>query len=697
MQKVLKYLIRHCIYFLFLLIIVWLVAVSGFSTSYINISTEYTYFVSDNVWEQLIVVIMFLILMYGIGKSVRQYDILKFINKYFLHIKYLLLFLIGVVGVIIVICTQTIPWADQMNIMVAAHGLKYGDYSMFMKGGYIQQCQNQSGIVLFLYFLSLVFGDNNYIVFQILNILALVLVYKELAEIVEYFGMGKISQLVTLIFGVIFLPFNFYTTFVYGTITSFALALFAIKHELLYFSNFKWKEVLLSSIAITLSIVLKNNSLIIMIAMIIYAMIKLIDTYKSRTVILIILIVLLYLFQNVMISSYIGIKTGQNMERGISSWAYIAMGLQEGNKADGWWNGYNSATYRNNDCNSDKQADEAKSFIKERLRYFIDHKEYAIGFIGHKLASQWNNPTFQCCWIVNMQTSNIEQPDWMKKIYSVSGQDKIGKIFNLLQFIILMGCLIFVIFDCDKMNMCWLFLQMVIIGGFLFHILWEAKCQYTLPYFLLLVPMAIKGYDDVENIVINTHNKISNKQYINRTSMFIILFVGILVYISFSKSIITEKMVKIDDNAEAYSKYVQFNTTDKIEDGNYGIYSFMDEKLSIICLDLDEETSSDIALGQCQQDNIYITTKNGRVYFRFNGSKLYLDLNGNKEIDNGLVWAHIKNDTNAQKWVIKRDKQYQNIFYILIGSGSALTYDNENGLVCIKEFNGCDTQKWIIK
>ena len=33
-----------------------------------------------------------------------------------------------------------------------------------------------------------------------------------------------------------------------------------------------------------------------------------------------------------------------------------------------------------------------------------------------------------------------------------------------------------------------------VLGGFLFHIFWEGKCQYTLPYYILLFPFSIQGY-----------------------------------------------------------------------------------------------------------------------------------------------------------------------------------------------------------
>ena len=35
---------------------------------------------------------------------------------------------------------------------------------------------------------------------------------------------------------------------------------------------------------------------------------------------------------------------------------------------------------------------------------------------------------------------------------------------------------------------------MIFVGGFVFHMFWEAKCQYTIPYFVLLIPYAVFGF-----------------------------------------------------------------------------------------------------------------------------------------------------------------------------------------------------------
>lgn len=42
-----------------------------------------------------------------------------------------------------------------------------------------------------------------------------------------------------------------------------------------------------------------------------------------------------------------------------------------------------------------------------------------------------------------------------------------------------------------------LLLPMIFIGGFIFHMFWEAKCQYTVTYFVLLIPYCVKGLMDM--------------------------------------------------------------------------------------------------------------------------------------------------------------------------------------------------------
>ena len=79
-----------------------------------------------------------------------------------------------------------VPVADQASILEAAAGLKNGNYSYFTPMGYVGKCSNQAGIVVILYYLSFIFGENNYQAFQVLNIIGL---------LVSYYCLCKISQI----------------------------------------------------------------------------------------------------------------------------------------------------------------------------------------------------------------------------------------------------------------------------------------------------------------------------------------------------------------------------------------------------------------------------------------------------------------------------------------------------------------------
>ena len=53
-----------------------------------------------------------------------------------------------------------------------------------------------------------------------------------------------------------------------------------------------------------------------------------------------------------------------------------------------------------------------------------------------------------------------------------------------------------------------LFFPLVILGGFLFHTLWEAKSQYIFPYFVCMLPAAAMGLSEAaQSICRKTENR----------------------------------------------------------------------------------------------------------------------------------------------------------------------------------------------
>ena len=131
----------------------------------------------------------------------------------------------------------------------------------------------------------------------------------------------------------------------------------------------------------------------------------------------------------------------------------------------------------------------ARIECQKALRVFRDNPVYAMEFFTKKNLSQWNNPTFQSLWV-----NKISNKGLTKNI--------LIEFMNVTQTLILIGATLYIITDYKNIKGPLLFLIIVFIGGFLFHIIWEAKCQYTITYFILLIPYSVKGYDSITEKII---------------------------------------------------------------------------------------------------------------------------------------------------------------------------------------------------
>ena len=68
---------------------------------------------------------------------------------------------------------------------------------------------------------------------------------------------------------------------------------------------------------------------------------------------------------------------------------------------------------------------------------------------------------------------------------------------NLYQSLIFAAVFACLLIRRKSWSMEQLFFLIVILGGFCFHTIWEAKSQYIYPYFVMLLPCAAAGISDV--------------------------------------------------------------------------------------------------------------------------------------------------------------------------------------------------------
>ena len=81
----------------------------------------------------------------------------------------------------------------------------------------------------------------------------------------------------------------------------------------------------------------------------------------------------------------------------------------------------------------------------------------------------------------------------MKSLIYGRAYYQMAGIMDYLQTVILAGCVSFFILEDKRRPRETLLPAVAFFGGFVFHMFWEAKSEYVLPYFLMLFPYSVRG------------------------------------------------------------------------------------------------------------------------------------------------------------------------------------------------------------
>ena len=93
-----------------------------------------------------------------------------------------------------ILITQLEPGSDPAKVYGIAMQWREGNFSAYAEGGYLFRYPYQAGIILFYYLLSFVFGVDNYIGLQFVNVIALAAVYVLLSKLAAFFWKKEIGR-----------------------------------------------------------------------------------------------------------------------------------------------------------------------------------------------------------------------------------------------------------------------------------------------------------------------------------------------------------------------------------------------------------------------------------------------------------------------------------------------------------------------
>lgn len=312
------------------------------------------------------------------------------------------------------------------------------------------------------------------------NIFVVIALFKIGKQLSKKYAINKVL-LLTLIFTFVSLPML--STFIYGDIPSLALCLFAVYFMMRYIETKQMKYAVFASICTMFAYMMRMNSLIFIIATVIYLVLALLKEISQKTwkevllrtgiIVMFIAISLIpsSLVKNIYLHAYHLDKT-----KAYPNISYFLMAMEEGPRANGW---YNEAIGEPALKDPENKKIEYAQKIKDRLGYFTTDIGYTFDFYTTKLASMWAENTYSAVF------NNVVDE------YDLEGLKVPLTFYQKALLLTICFCSLIVLIQNRKnISLELLFLITIFIGGFAFHILWEAKSRYIIPYIVVLIPVA---------------------------------------------------------------------------------------------------------------------------------------------------------------------------------------------------------------
>ena len=271
-----------------------------------------------------------------------------------------------------------------------------------------------------------------------------------------------------------------------------------------------------SILFLTLSVMLRKNSLIPVIAVLLVLLFEALRpgrNGKMRLGLLIMAVCLAVTSVGILplIQKCYEKKAGNTLSSGVTAMSYLAMGMQEASRGCGWYNGFNIDTYDTAGMDTALANEISRLAIDERLTYFREHPGYTADFYLHKHLSQWADGTYASRQATLATYGG--RSAFFKEVYEGSLSGGYIEWCNAWQNVLYLGVLVFCIDSLKKRrkskvvghmadqtagqhgaDRLYIYVGLIaVLGGFLFHIFWEANSRYIFSYSLLLMPYCGAG------------------------------------------------------------------------------------------------------------------------------------------------------------------------------------------------------------
>ncbi len=457
----------------------------------IGTPSEFVLWQQDSFFLNAVKVLAAIVVLFIVGKA---YDL--FLYK--IHPNLLLAaacVFVGAFSIWWVTAAPNYPVADQFTICDYAMAFNHDNYEGIQEISYLTVYPQQLGIVTLLRILFSWFGDMNYRAFQYFSALLVPVLVLSGCMIVRHLtNKNHKAEFYYLLFALCCAPMYLYIPYVYGDLPSTAVGLLATWLLLSCLDKFSIPKAIGLGVAAGLMVQLRKNTLILVIALVIVALVKLLGKFKWQVLVTGCSVIAgVLLLQGALNLTYAGVR--DTSLKGIPASLYLVMGTNDKDGNPGWYNAYALDSFTQNGCNPKIATEKAMVDYKARLQEFAENPGYALNFYQRKMNYQWNAPMYQAR-IMNFRFNGELKP-LAVSIYGGPKMDVLLQGFMKIYQLFMYGSIFFLLLADRKglKNEDKYVLLIAVFGGFIFSMLWESKPRYVMPYFLMLVPMYAVAVD----------------------------------------------------------------------------------------------------------------------------------------------------------------------------------------------------------
>ena len=387
--------------------------------------------------------------------------------------------------------------ADAQIVLADAHQFARNDYDA-LSGDYLQVCTYQLGIALPLHMLAKLFsgatmGQLDFLA-QCVNAALGIAGAGVLAALAQEL-LDRRAASATLLLYIASLPTLLLTQFVYNINLMILLGAGATLCFARYARTGRVGFGLAYAALAGLATVAKPNAEIVLLALLICA---LLHGWANRDMKIVLFAALSFAIGKgafAAVAAWYGKQGGVDFRANVSMLARLAMGMQESPIAAGWYNKYIEQFFAA-DVTAQQEKAQALAAIGARLGWMRENPAAALAFYREKLLTQWLDPAYDSLWMGELSEKVGRYNGLISSIY----RDKDGLRTLMDGYMDAMQAAVYALSAVggmrlmkEKGDMAALALPVTILGGALYHLLFEAKAQYAYPYMVYMLPLAAAG------------------------------------------------------------------------------------------------------------------------------------------------------------------------------------------------------------